>query len=576
LSSHLWRDAATRSPSLFGRLVFLAAFRNPATDLYEDDPLAARYGPQDTNSALSAAHHRAFLDWLQLDLSGQKQDLLLYLENLNGDGNPILRGWLRQGVPPEFIPAQANEGSRTLFLSDLEALLHILLPGDSPPPKRLALPPLLIAASCTAVALAARGLAPEHTQYLILAVLSFAIGMIAHRFWWAPALVVLLASLALVPDLSAGLLEALRNFPVREWRVPGYLVLNLGLIAIAHHLRRTGFGDRNAQRCRVILESASDGILIMNQAGRCIEANRRACEMLGYSWAELRHLNLREATGLRSLLPTGGQVAQLAPGKDRMRECSIRRQGRETVTLEAGENILSDGTVLAILRDITERKKAEERINRSLEEKELLLKEIHHRVKNNLQVVSSLLDLEASQQQQPEAVAALQHSQFRIQAIALVHQQLYQSRDLSSIELASYLQGLVEAVFQSAGPAAERVELRMAVDPVPLPLDQAVPCGLIVNELLLNCIKHAFPGDSGGEVFVTGRLLPGDVVSLSVRDTGIGIPTVLDPETGPTLGLHLVRALTRQLRGTFEICNHNGADMRISFARQFPKNKEAA
>ena len=240
-----------------------------------------------------------------------------------------------------------------------------------------------------------------------------------------------------------------------------------------------------------------------------------------------------------------------------------------------------DGTanqVLGIATDITARKQAEkalqhalEQIKSSLHEKEVLLKEIHHRVKNNMQVITSLLNLQSKTIRDEHALSVFQDSQNRVKSMALIHETLYQSKDLSRINFAEYLEKLVAHVSRSYRIRPEAVKISINVDDVSLPIDTAVPCGLIINELASNSLKYAFPADTQGEVNISFGRADTHYV-LRVSDTGVGLPADFDPERGKSLGMKLVRMLTGQLCGELE--HHNGVG--TTFEIKFPEEKGEA
>jgi PAS domain S-box-containing protein len=224
--------------------------------------------------------------------------------------------------------------------------------------------------------------------------------------------------------------------------------------------------------------------------------------------------------------------------------------------------------VAGVIDDVTERKKALELIKTSLHEKEVLLKEIHHRVKNNMQVITSLLSLQSRTIGDGPALAVFQDSQNRVKSMALIHETLYQSKDLSRINFAEYLQKLVAHVSRSYRLRPDAVKISVQVDDISLPIDTAVPCGLIINELASNSLKYAFPGDKKGEIKITFDRTDTHYV-LRVADTGIGLPKDFDPEKGRSLGMKLVRMLTTQLCGEIEC--HNGVG--TTFEIKFPEEK---
>ncbi|MEE9401297.1 MAG: histidine kinase dimerization/phosphoacceptor domain -containing protein, partial [Dehalococcoidia bacterium] len=226
--------------------------------------------------------------------------------------------------------------------------------------------------------------------------------------------------------------------------------------------------------------------------------------------------------------------------------------------------------LVGILQDITERKQAEEEIKASLKEKELLLKEIHHRVKNNLQVVSSLLYLQSEHIKDEQSLATIAESQNRIKSMALVHEQLYQSEGLARVDFAEYIRNLATYLLRSYGVNPDAITLKIDADDVSLDIDTAIPCGLIINELVSNSLKHAFPagkarGDRESEIRI-GLRAHDNKLTLVVSDNGVGLPGDLDFRNTESLGLHLVNTLTRQVEGTIELDRSGGTAFQITFA----------
>jgi two-component sensor histidine kinase len=216
--------------------------------------------------------------------------------------------------------------------------------------------------------------------------------------------------------------------------------------------------------------------------------------------------------------------------------------------------------------DITELKQAEEQIKASLAEKEVMLREIHHRVKNNLQVISSLVSLQSDSLADERMRAVFADVRDRVRAMALVHEKLYQTGDLALLNFADYAAGLLQHLWRSHGALAGKVRLNLAVTPVALPIEAAVPFGLILNELAGNALKHAFPDNSGGEVTVGLEHDPATgAVGLRVSDNGVGLPADLDWRQSSSLGLRLVKMLAGQLRGTVETGTGPGAEFRVTF-----------
>jgi two-component sensor histidine kinase len=204
--------------------------------------------------------------------------------------------------------------------------------------------------------------------------------------------------------------------------------------------------------------------------------------------------------------------------------------------------------VLSAIVDISDRKQKEMRIQAALREKDVLLGEIHHRVKNNLQIIDSLLDLQSSRIEDESIRSVLRDSQNRIRSMALIHQTLYQSKDFARVDLAGVLESLIPNLVASYGLIPERIELQLDVEEVFLSINQAIPCGLIVNELITNALKHAFP-ESKGQIEVE-LALDKDTVALTIGDNGAGVPAHVEWGKTGTLGLQLVQLLAEQLGGS--------------------------
>ena len=222
--------------------------------------------------------------------------------------------------------------------------------------------------------------------------------------------------------------------------------------------------------------------------------------------------------------------------------------------------------IQAVVRDITDRKRDEDGIKASLAEKEVLLKEIHHRVKNNLQVISSLLKLQSRYIQDSRVSEMLKESQNRVRSMALVHEQLYQSKDLSNIDFAEYIQNLAHNLFQAYEIHAQGIKLETNMAQCSLNIDTAVPCGLIINELVTNALKYAFTGQIKGKINIDFTL-ENRVCVLTVSDSGIGFPQDLDYRKARTLGLRLVGSLVKQIRGKIELLETAGTTFKITFSQ---------
>ena len=222
------------------------------------------------------------------------------------------------------------------------------------------------------------------------------------------------------------------------------------------------------------------------------------------------------------------------------------------------------------LVDVTERRRAEDSVKASLQEKEVLLQEINHRVKNNLQIISSLLSLQSQDIQDEQALRSFQVSQDRIKAMALVHEKLYQSDDLARIDIGEYIRSLADDLRSSYGLGSQDVNLTIDVDNILLGVDTAIPCGVIVNELVSNSLKHAFPEGRAGEIVISFRKIDGQYTMI-FKDDGVGLPEDVDIAHPSSLGLTIVNALTGQLGGDIALARNGGTEISITFPSQQSK-----
>lgn len=320
-------------------------------------------------------------------------------------------------------------------------------------------------------------------------------------------------------------------------------------------------------RFRRIYENVQDGYYETDIRGNMLEVSPSFERLTGYPRNELigrSVLMLYESPRDRdrmidSVLEAGRlmdyEVTLVRKTGEAFR-CSLQAE------LSQGQNGKPVG-IIGSIRDISARKKAEAKVRASLAEKEMLLREIHHRVKNNLQIISSLLHLQEGVMAGGDERPFLE-SQNRIAAMALLHEELYESETLSNVDLRSYVSKLASQLAQVYDPGG-RVELNLELDDIHMQMDAAVPCGLIINELVTNSFKHAFSNTAGGKLTVElVRTEPG-LLRLSVADSGNGYPEDLDTSSGATLGMSLVESLAEQLRGTLTFENREGAYSSLNF-----------
>ena len=221
-----------------------------------------------------------------------------------------------------------------------------------------------------------------------------------------------------------------------------------------------------------------------------------------------------------------------------------------------------------LMVDVTASKRAHDALQSSLLEKQALLKEVHHRVKNNLQVITSLLRLETGRNEHPSTKAVLKDMQGRIQSMALLHETLYRSATFGAVDLGAYLRQLANQSFRALNAKPGFIQLDLDLASAQVKFDQAIPCGLLVNELISNGLKHGFPGGHIGGISVELQPVAGGLLRLSVSDTGVGLPENFESKRGQSLGLQLVSDLARQLGGRLEV--GRGPGMGAVFAVTFP------
>jgi len=330
-------------------------------------------------------------------------------------------------------------------------------------------------------------------------------------------------------------------------------------LEIANALLKSELTERQRAEAEIerFFNMSVDMICIVGTDGYFHRLNPSFETTLGYTRSELTSRPILEFVHPEDIDSTLAEMQKLAQGSPTVRyENRYRCKDGTYKWFGWTSQPAPGGTIYAIARDITRRKLNETRIAASLHEKDVLLKEIHHRVKNNLQVIASLLRLQADTLSDPTARDLFLDSQRRVRSMALVHEQLYQSSGLSSINVAEYIASLVSYIRRSHAQAPSLISVRIDIPAITLEIDQAVPLGLIISELVANSIKHAFPAPgnaSPAALWVTMSAAEGGGLTLEVGDNGQGIPDNVDIERPLSMGLHLVQSFVLQLNGRLTV-----------------------
>ncbi|MHC1697317.1 MAG: sensor histidine kinase [Geobacteraceae bacterium] len=304
-----------------------------------------------------------------------------------------------------------------------------------------------------------------------------------------------------------------------------------------------------------------------------MDVNDTLCRMTGYSREEMLGKSARmlyscdenyEFVGREKYRQIAEKVTGTVETYWRRKDGNIIHIILSSTPLDRGD--LSKGVTFTAL-DITDRKGMEDQLRNSLKEKEILLREVHHRVKNNLQVIFSLIDWQSDYIQDPDSLGLLKECQNRIQSMALVHEELYRAKDFANFDFGEYIKNLVGSLYQSYMVPGEKISFTINAQNIALEIDQAIPCGMIINELVSNAIKHAFPDGRSGTICVEVQECGEQQVLLAVADNGVGLPSTLDHRGSETLGLQLVCLLAEQLHGKADFQRENGTRFEFVFQR---------
>jgi len=328
---------------------------------------------------------------------------------------------------------------------------------------------------------------------------------------------------------------------------------------------------KTANEIHDLYNNAPCGYHSLNSEGLIVRMNDTELSWLGYSSDEVvgkKHIT--------DLLPSDSKKIFIANFHDFIKkgelsgiEIEMIRQDGTTFPVRVNASAIYDKTgsfvmSRSIVVDITEQKQFDEQLSRSLKEKETLLKEIHHRVKNNMQVISSLLFMQARALKDPEMIEIFNESQNRIKSLALIHEKLYQSDDLDRIDYGDYIKKIIDYLFQSYKATSHNITVKLDISEIYLHIDKAMPCSLIINEMISNSLKHAFPDGQKGEITIE-MFFDSDMYHLNYSDNGIGLPDGFILERSSSLGMQLIKGLIGQLGGKMEIIRNCGTGYRMIF-----------
>lgn len=353
-----------------------------------------------------------------------------------------------------------------------------------------------------------------------------------------------------------------------------------GILSIAKDATETKLAEdalfKTEEKLRALIQSDILGTMLSDRRGNIIEVNDAFLKITGY---ERRDVGT-SAFNCRLITPIEFHPIEMEKILEAQRKgrCTpyqkqyIRKDGGKVWVLigfillgEKQENVF--GAVV----DITETKAAEEALQKSLKEKEVLLKEIHHRVKNNLQIIYSLLDLQLESVDNKELSRFFQNLKDRVRSMALIHEKLYQTGDFSQIDMRDYISTLVDYLYNSYVKYSDEPEFEIEVDDIKLPIDSAIPCGMIISELISNSLKYAFPNSrdlEGPKISLKLKVTNLNEYELIISDNGIGIPKDYDMENSPSLGLQLIGMLTQNLNGKFMREDNSGTGFRITWKEE--------
>ena len=352
--------------------------------------------------------------------------------------------------------------------------------------------------------------------------------------------------------------------------LPGTRTSMMSILDMTELRRSKKAIEESREKFKSIFENAGEAIILFDCKGNILESNDKIEEIFGFKKDEIIGKNFMNIVSMMGMDSEKIRIVfnHLISGNElKQAEWVIKNKNGNEVIFRVRPSIIKSENsitgVLLIMEDITELKKVETNLKNSLEEKEILLREIHHRVKNNLQIISSLLSLQRIQVEDKQTADILWECQGRVRTMAMIHENLYQSQDIGYINFKNYVIMLLSDIFNSYHVDKRAINLNTQVESVEMGIETAMPCGLIINELATNSIKHAFPEGKGTIKIELKSDVGGHV--LSFADDGIGLPEDANPQKSKKLGLMVVKTLVNQLNGVMEIDRTSGTKFTIKF-----------
>ncbi len=346
---------------------------------------------------------------------------------------------------------------------------------------------------------------------------------------------------------------------------------------ISEHKKAEQSLQKEKEKLQKYLDISAVMVVMLDTDQKVSLINKKGCDILGFDAEEIIGSNwfdnflperLRDEVKIVFNKLMAGKIESVEYYENKV----LTKNGEErliawynTVFRDKEGNITN---TLGAGVDITDSRNAEMQIKASLKEKEMLLQEIHHRVKNNMTVIHSMLELQSGYIKDIRYKDMFRESMARIKSMALIHEKLYRSKDLASINFSEYISDMTDDIYISYGLNSGKVRLKKHIDQITLGIDTAIPCGLIVNELLSNSLKYAFPEGMEGEITVALCMNDKEEVELTVGDNGVGMPEELDYGKTGSLGLSLINALVKQIQGKIELDKEKGTEIRIRFRRR--------